>query len=347
MDVTNIQKSIDKIITGLVEMKEFFYELSGANPAEFKAMSIPGQAGSAGAAASIADEEFDTFDKLVKALQSDRWPEAVNKNLICDPENELDKVERGKGVVELMVEENLQGLKFLDYGCGEGHSVWYAAEKEAAMSVGYDTEKYEKWTTFAERDNRMFVNDFDTVRQNGPYDVILLFDVIDHLYGEDPVEVLKKLESVLSDTGKIYMRTHPFTSRHATHLYHDNNKAYLHLVFTPQEMAQLVPASKYAEHNVGVKYPVMTYNEYCTKAKLKIISKREIKEAVEPFFQIPKIAGRIMKNLKMNSFPDFQMSIQFIDYVLGKESAPIKILKTEEPKEEPQSSNPFATNDKK
>ena len=215
-----------------------------------------------------------------------------------------------------MIDENLKGLKFLDYGCGEGHCAHLSADYETTLSVGYDRSTHENWNNFASKPNLKITNIFQEVQDNGPYDVIILFDVIDHLEGESPTQVLSKLKSILSPTGKIYMRCHPFTSRHATHLYHDINKAYVHLVFTPEELKSLVPNSKFEEKNLGVTYPIRTYDNYIGEAGLKIVNRRDVKETPEEFFKIPKIAERIKKNTNMSEFPEFQMSLQFLDYKL-------------------------------
>jgi hypothetical protein len=89
-------------------------------------------------------------------------------------------------------------------------------------------------------------------------------------------------------------------------------------VFTPDEIKQLVPNSKYEEESTGVIFPIKTYVDYVAAAGLNVINRRDITEKVEPFFKIPKIAERIMQNTNSNSYPEFQLTIQFIDFVLGK-----------------------------
>ncbi len=269
-------------------------------------------------AAPPPQQDLDNFDQLKKALESDQWPEAVNPNLICDPTSETDKTERGRGIIELMIEEDLKGLKVLDYGCGEGHGAFLATEYGVEKAVGFDIKNQESWGSFPQKENLSFTTQFPHVADNGPYDIILLFDVLDHLKGEEPVQVLSKLREVLADDGKIYMRCHPFLSRHATHLYHDLNKAYIHLVFTDEELKQLVPNARFFEDNIEVKYPLKTYGDYIKEAKLKAVNRRDVTEKVEPFFKIPKIAERIMNRTEMTPFPEFQMSLQFVDFVLKK-----------------------------
>jgi 2-polyprenyl-3-methyl-5-hydroxy-6-metoxy-1,4-benzoquinol methylase len=269
------------------------------------------------AQSNLEDTSDNDFENLKKALLSDKWPECVNSTIICDPKCEDDLIARGKGIVELMMFEGFKpGTKFLDYGCGDGYAVT-ATTNMTALSVGYDI-KPQGWSKFADAPNLLLTSNFEEVKAKGPYDVILLYDVLDHLQLESPTAVLKKAASVLTDDGSIYMRVHPFTSRHATHHYTSINKAYIHLVFTPEELKQLIPVDEYASENIGVTYPVKTYPEFIAQAGLKIITDRRTTDTVEPFFRIPKIAERIMKNTKMPQFPEFQMSIQFLDYVLKK-----------------------------
>jgi hypothetical protein len=48
------------------------------------------------------------------------------------------------------------------------------------------------------------------------------------------------------------------------------------------------------------------------------VHRREITSKVDPFFKIPKIAERIMETVKAKQFPEFQLGMDFIDYVLEK-----------------------------
>lgn len=309
MDKAKMQEGIDQIIGGFLKMKQALgNETTVDDTLAAQSVSDP---------SADPSNDLDDFEKLKTALESDRWPEAVNKNLVCDPESESDKIERGRGVVDLMIEDALPNLRFLDFGCGEGHSALYVAEERAALSVGYDIKASDQWAKLPKLENLLLTADFEEVQRRGPYNAILLFDVIDHATHETPQDILKKAASLLADRGRVYLRAHPWTSRHATHLYHDLNKAYIHLIFKEEELDSLVKP-RFREHNIGVKYPLMTYAGYFKAAGLKEVNRREIKEAVEPFFKIPKIAERIMKNTEFNQYPEFQMSLQFIDYVLEK-----------------------------
>lgn len=299
-----IEQLINTMIHSLTSLKN---ELS-ANPAPTPTVSALAEPLTIPAAS-------DDLDLLKKALFSDKWPEAVNPNLLCDPSDEMRKIERGRGVIELFVEDDLQGVKILDFGCGEGHSALAAAQAKAQLAVGYDIVASTSWLNHQET-NLLLTDKIDKVQENGPYNIILLFDVLDHLQNDLPVDVLKLAKSLLAPNGKIFVHCHPYISRHATHLYHDLNKAFVHLVFTEDELRSIVPNSKHEQANIGVTYPLKTYHDYFVKAGLKEVNKRETVQKVEPFFKIPKIAERIMRNTGHTSFPEFQMSLQFVDYTL-------------------------------
>lgn len=304
-DPQQIHQAIDQIIKSLYNFKKV---LDGGN-STMDQLEVVSKA--------PTKEEIENFESLKKALMTDKWPEAVNPNLICQPDNENDKLERGRGIIELMVEDELKGLKVLDYGCGEGQCVIIGSEYEPTIAVGYDIKSYDTWEKY-KKDNTLYTTEFQTVIDNGPYDVIILFDVIDHVKEETPESVLMKVRGLLSENGKVYMRCHPFISKHGTHLYHSLNKAYVHLVFTPEELKQIIPYPKFSEDSIGVIYPLRTYEKFIEDAGLDVVSRREMTSKVEPFFKIPKIAERIIKTAGTEAFPEFQMGLDFVDYVLSK-----------------------------
>ena len=295
MDHVRICNKIDQTIKSLTELKELFSEESVLTTQS-----------------SLV--EASDFESLKEVLFSDQWPVAVNPSLICDSEE--DKKERGVGILELIIEDSIKGGKFLDFGCGEGHCVTAAVETlGCGLSIGYDVKAHD-WPISRPTDNTRFTTSYEQAAALGPYNAILIFDVIDHPVGETPEQILKKAADLLAPDGKIYLRCHPWVSRHGTHLYHKLNKAFAHLVFTDDELKQL--SDHVPENNMKITYPIRTYNEFFQASNLTSLSERVIKENLEPFFRNQKIADRIVSNSKHIGFPDFQMAIQFIDYVLVK-----------------------------
>lgn len=251
------------------------------------------------------------FEILKQHLNSDKWPVAVEPALICNDEEM--KLERGRGIIDLIIQTELKDKRFLDYGCGEGHVVKVSHEYNPAYAVGYDIKEYPSWVSSG---NTLFTTSFDEVAQRAPYDIILLFDVLDHSITESPVDLLKRVKSLLAPDGTIHMRCHPFTSRHATHAYNDINRGYMHLIFTPEEIQQLIPTSEHMVQNIGVTRPILTYQGFIESAGLKIVNRYDVVEPVSAYFKNVPFAGRIIQQSKFSQFPEFQMSVQFLDYIL-------------------------------
>ncbi len=238
------------------------------------------------------------FQELCTLLYSDKWPEALDPGLICDINSEQDKEDRAEGILELIIDIHLEG---------------------------YDILKNEKWDNWETAPNLLYTTDWLEVKSAGPYNVILLYDVLDHMdYDDEALTTkMKELKSVLSPNGRIYVRTHPWCSRHGTHIYNELNKAFMHLVFTEEEIESLGLSQQKVRK---VKLPVFEYNNIFTNAGFRIKDgPYHVKKAVEPFFStVPLIANRIKahyKNInkqeyKSGKFPTGPLENEFIDYTL-------------------------------
>ena len=253
--------------------------------------------------------------RIFELLDSQDWPLATDPTQICDENSAEDKIERAQGIIEVCVNKNLKDLVVLDYGCGEGHVAYEVSQQGAAMSIGYDIESTtNSIVPFEERrDTLLLTTDIGRVKVN-TYDVIIIYDVLDH--SSSPIDVLKNCESMLRPDGEIYLRTHPFCSRHGGHTYKILNKAFAHLILNDQELKDREVAISVEQE---ILFPIKTYSQLFEEAGLVVKEKNIIKETVEPFFRNkPLIKNRLMKLFGTKEFPEFQMSVSFIDYVLGK-----------------------------
>lgn len=273
--------------------------------------------------ASMLGEDRAELVNLKNLLNSNDWPKAVDSSLICDRESEEDKIARAEGILELIIERNLQNKNFLDFGCGEGHVVFKALDQEPAITVGHDLKEYDTWKCFEKNEKMVFTTDIKEVEKHAPYDVVLLYDVLDHMESGQ-VEILRKVKELLADGGAIYVRFHPFISRHALHLYHDVNKAYVHLIFSDQELKDL---GFEVEPNAKVIHPILEYGIWIKEAGLVTSHSNTLRERIEPFFYKNKLikdrirahfAGSSDKHIKKGGFPSYQLEQQFCDYVLKK-----------------------------
>jgi len=239
-------------------------------------------------------------------LGSDRWPSAVDQDMICSTEEQFQ--ERAKGILDIVVGEDLDNRTFLDFGCGAGHVAMLAQER-GATTVGYDIEK--KWPS----DLPLFTCDFETVRKHGIFEIILLHDVLDHIEVVDPVTALQQVRTVMNRESRVYIRTHPWCSRHGGHVYEDLNKAFLHLVFDDVELTRICGSQ--AMHNVKVSRPLDTYRYWFKTAGLEIRSEIPIRKEVEPFFLEPSYANQRLRQKWDDPLQMVQdLEIEFVEYML-------------------------------
>lgn len=292
MNKKKINECLDRVITLLVQIKRFLLE-------------IP---------ITKVDDPLDVKPEFLNLI--DEWPEAVPSNAIVDRDDEIAKCMRARSILDNLIEEDLTELRFLDFGCGSGHTVFCANEKNV-FSVGYDIRRSSSWDTFTNRDDFLLTTNWDEVLRHSPYDVILCFDVIDHLEQIEPISMLNQISEVLKNDGKLYLRTHPWISRHAEHTYHEFNKAFSHLILTDEEIREYIPDYSPLP-NIRVQYPLKTYANYFQQTNFKVLSNREVKRELEPFFKREDVKNRVIRKAQVKEFPEDHMSFEFIDYVLVK-----------------------------
>ena len=257
-----------------------------------------------------------TYYLALEDLKNPLWPEAVDPSMICDVNSEDDKFERANSVLDLYIEENIKNKRFLDFGCGEGHIVMAAEDNKAAFSLGYDIKDTFSPSLKAKSPS-LFTTKWDDVVKNAPYDIILLYDVFDHIEEETEVEVFKKIKDVLSNNGKIYSRMHPWTSRHGGHLYHEINKAFVHIALTDNELED------YLGKRIDVKvnkhfYPMKKYRDTINITELKIITENPVTQELDQIIKDSLIIDKIRKDYGFLEKPNFQMTLNFVDYILAK-----------------------------
>lgn len=254
----------------------------------------------------------ENFHKIKELMLSSVWPKAVPNELMCDENNEKDKIDRAFGIISVFLTELVEDKKILDFGTGQGHLPYAAYKNNAATAVGYDMQTDFSFNT---TENLIYTNMWHEVAKNGPYDIITLFDVMDHLEYETPVNVFLNLKTVLKPDGKIYVRYHPFISKHGSHLYKKLNKAFMHLVFTDHEL-QLIMPDYVPMVNMSVIHPTKTYKDYADNSGLHIVSEKITSSTIDEFFKHEMISKRICELTGTQSLPEKQMEIEFVDHIL-------------------------------
>jgi 2-polyprenyl-3-methyl-5-hydroxy-6-metoxy-1,4-benzoquinol methylase len=241
----------------------------------------------------------------------DCWPEAVPQFLVAKDASAEDQANRANAVLDMLLDRRVEGLTFLDFGCGDGWIAGEVLKRGVTESVGYDVKESSIWPTIK---GPKFTSNFNDL-QPGYYDVIFLYDVLDHC--EDPVFLMSQIQNLIKPTGTVYVRCHPWTSKHATHLYKQGiNKAYLHLFLTYEEIKELInqdPVFTRAE-----KKPLEAYHWWFNNFTIK--KERSVKEPVNGFFHVPSFKELLAneQQIPMNEIDNFVngLDVQFVDFCL-------------------------------
>ena len=249
-------------------------------------------------------------------LAIDCWPQAIEQYLVATNDKE-NQINRANAVLDMMLEKSIDKLNFLDFGCGDGWIARQALSRGANSSTGYDILQSPNWANI---EKVQFTTKFQDLKPNH-YDVIMLYDVLDHCI--DPVGLMQQVKSLLK-LGKsmICVRCHPWTSRHASHVYKQGlNKAYIHLFLTWDEISELLEDEQEPIFTRSEKNPIEAYRWWFHE--FKIIKERIIKdEPLSKFFLVPSFKELIIQEqeLKPEQVEEFfkMMEVQFIDFSLEK-----------------------------
>jgi len=123
--------------------------------------------------------------------------------------------ERLSIIIELFPKKN---MKILDYGCGTGWFLKYVLS-ENINADGYEFSK--NLAAFTSQRTSANIYSGDLSKVNTKYDVITLFDVIEHV--ESPCIFLKSLSRLLKNNGYLVIFTPNFDSVSIKHLREKHN----------------------------------------------------------------------------------------------------------------------------
>jgi SAM-dependent methyltransferase len=297
----DIKASLDEI--RLAQERNYFYELQQVKrdlhevSEQLKKHGLPHS--------SKYEKELSEIRML---LDAPAWPIAVDSQAICDDNTKVEV--RANSILDLLVGEHMKNKRFLDFGCGSGHTVIQAKKRETKLALGYDIDLSN--CKFSTSD---FTNNFAEVRKKAPFDIILLHDVLDHAAQIDPIAIMRQVKEVIAPNGRVYVRNHPWSSRHGGHLYLQKNRAFMHLIFDTVELSRIGGFSP--EFNVGVVTPLETYRFWFAESGFNIITEIPIKDKVEDFFLNPSIVNdRLKKHFTQPEVMINHLEISFIEYVL-------------------------------
>jgi SAM-dependent methyltransferase len=244
----------------------------------------------------------ENFDSLVL---SDLWPLEVPPSLIVNTPEQIRL--RAASIVQSYNLHDFKDKKFLDFGCGTGECV-IEATKLGVKAFGFDLEDYWQKGTAG-----IFTTDIEEVRANGPYDLITLYDVIDHTNEhEGSMEVLTNVAKVSNPNTMIRIRCHPYTSRHGGHLYETINRAFAHILLSEETLAKHLkgPMRK-------IKRPMAEYRTLFDEAGFRVVSFDKQSAPLEPLFKTPQMVEIFRMRLDGNrDWQESVLPITFIDFIL-------------------------------
>lgn len=251
----------------------------------------------------------EKFKQLKEIVRLDAWPKATETTMICTTEEA--QFGRAQAILDIIVGEYLKDKCFLDFGCGEGHVIMQALIQEPRVAMGYDINRGK-----FKFNNDHFTSEFDIIEKHGPYNIVLMHDVLDHLETTDAVSVLRKVKKILSNDGRIYIKNHPWCSRHGSHLYTQINKAYIQLIFDESELLRM--GGYINEQTTKIYHPIETYRSWINDAGYKICSEVPKINNLEPFFKEQKLVKeRIIKHWKGDQLQMINnMQIESVEYVV-------------------------------
>ena len=267
---------------------------------------------------SLSGEKLSAIDLSTIGDLLSSWPKAVEDSLIIDQNNQESLKYRAVQVMSVLP-VNIKGLNVLDMGCGSGHTAIEMA-CQAKNVTAYDINNPASDIKDKIPSNLVFADSMEEVERRasvlGKFDLIVLYDVIDHAKG-DPFELIDKCKDLLTEDGVIFLRAHPWVSNTGGHLYETHNYAYLHLYLTPNEMSKLGFKLPY---NIKVTRPMAVYEDWFKKAKLKIESRKIKAQPIKDILKDEQVLKRIIQVTwagKMGSKQAVKILMNdTIDYVL-------------------------------
>lgn len=240
---------------------------------------------------------------IIDLINSEEWPVAAEQHEVCG-DTDADKTERAASILEY-AGFDLTGKKVLDFGCGEGHVAAHAASV-GATAVGYDIKQSGTLPWEAEG-AYLLTTDIEQVRGRGPYDYVIIYDVLDHC--QDVAAALNEVKSVCTPATKVFIRFHSWMSKHGVRQYKTLNKGWVQLFFNKDELKLMgIDATDMQQYS----FPINTQTNWLIQAGFAIKEKETITGPV------PKIVRNdLYKRFygkDFEQFPKWQASQLYNDY---------------------------------
>lgn len=254
---------------------------------------------------SVSDEENLIHNPKLTLISSDVFPKAIEEVFIHNEDSKYQRANRAKAICELFIKQYVN-KEILDFGCGDGSVVNYLNGK-CRRVCGYDIKQNKYW------ESNLLFNSWEKVNEFAPFDLVIMFDVIDHCESEEEANnCLSKVSDVLDDDGVILCRCHPWLSRHGAHLHKSLNKAFVHLLLNDNDyrMLDIIP-----EQVLKLSNPLNSYLNWFANNDL-LVDSMEIKNDPVDYFFVENYYQEFMEVLESNHWS--KLSNSFIDFRIKK-----------------------------
>lgn len=255
---------------------------------------------------SDGHENLAELTDLRIMAKSKEWAEAYDEK-ICSVDNLRKFIET--------ISTPINNKNILEFGCNDNElASLLKNECGAKKVVSYDLDLCKFKQENINDQKIIYTENFRIVQQNAPYDIIIANDILDHV--ENPVHWLKQMSSLMEENSRLFVRFHPYTSRNGTHLGNQINKAYIHLIFSDDELATFGVSNKFTKEIVDLK---VSYEKFIEASGLKIIKHSVKKNPVDIIFLTDKrIVNRLRKHLPVETNINDVLEVEYIDYELMK-----------------------------
>jgi hypothetical protein len=269
-----------------------FMESYVTNPEKIKKLNAP------------ENDKFMGIKELThlrSLVKSEIWPNAIPENYLNTEEEEA-----ADALLKSLIKTDMFEKKVLELGCRTGLNCATAKHNfHAKKVVGYDNIDH-----FVDYEEVILTQSWEDVVANAPYDVIFSNETIDEKVEFD--KWLEKTKSLRSSNCKVFIRCHPWCSRHGANLHKQLNKAFLNVVFSPEELFTLGVTPKNTRKFLN---PIEDYKAIFQKTGYSIESMDEVKSDIENLFENSQIVSkRIKQHWKKTDLKDYEFPRTFLEY---------------------------------
>lgn len=160
-----------------------------------------------------------------------------------------------------MPQTNRSEVKILDIGCGWGGLLKVLQQEGYPQAEGFDLSQEQVDTALSLGVRNVTVNTIEDFFANAPdasYDVILLFDVLEHFPSEAGVTLMKHIQQALKPGGKVILQVPNGASLISVNYYSDVTH---YKAFTPTSLNQVAKMAGFSHTECTEALPYLPFKK--------------------------------------------------------------------------------------